>query len=414
MPETQTVTKRSKNDIPKDVLDNLLQQWGGPGGLLGNDGLLKAMTAALVERAMEAELTYHLDYEPGETPPEGQTNRRNGRTSKTLRTGRGPVEVNVPRDREGSFEPLLVPKHQRHFDGFDDKILSMYARGMSTRDIQAHLKEIYGTDVSPDLVTRVTDAIVDDMKAWQARDLEPVYPIVYLDALVTKIRDKGVVENKSVYLAVGVTPDGVKDVLGMWIQSTEGAKFWLSILNELKQRGIRDILILCADGLTGMPQAVEAAFPKTIFQTCIVHMIRSSTRYVPWKERRSVCAELRKIYTAANEEDARRALDAFEKIYGKRYPMIAPAWRTRWEEITPFLAFPPEIRRATYTTNAIEALNRHLRKTLKTKGHMPTEEAALKLIFMSMKNARRWMRPAPGWQQAMLQFVIYFEGRFPQ
>ena len=406
--------KTDRHGFQTAVLDELIQKWGGPQALLGSDGLLKAMTAALVERCMDAELSYHLDYEHGETPPEGQSNRRNGKTRKTLRTTRGAVEISVPRDREGSFEPQLVPKRTRHFDGFNDQILGLYARGMSTRDIQALLKENYEVDVSPDLISHVTDAVVDEMKAWQARPLESTYPIVYLDALVTKIRDKGIVENKSVYLAVGVTPDGSKDVLGMWIQSTEGAKFWLAILNELKQRGVQDILILCADGLKGMPEAAEAAFPKTIFQTCIVHMIRASTRYVPWKERRSVCAELRKVYTAPTKEDAQRALDAFEKQYGKRYPMIAPAWRARWEEVTPFLAFPQEIRHAIYTTNAVEALNRHLRKALKTKGHLPTEEAALKLLYLNVGTALRWKRPPHGWTQAALQFAIYFPERFPQ
>jgi transposase-like protein len=406
--------KVDRHGFQTDVLDEMIKKWGGPQALLGNDGLLKAMTAALVERAMDAEMSYHLDYEHGETPPEDQSNRRNGKTSKTIRTTRGNVEISVPRDREGSFEPVLVPKHQRHFDGFDDQILALYARGTSTRDIQAFLKRTYGVDVSPDLVTHVTDAIVDEMKAWQSRPLESVYPIVYLDALVTKIREKGVVENKSVYLAVGVQPTGEKDVLGMWIQTTEGAKFWLAILNELKQRGVSDILILCADGLKGMPEAVEAAFPKTIFQTCIVHMIRASTRYVPWKERRAVCAELRKVYTAANKDDAKHALDDFEKAYGKRYPMIAPAWRARWEEVTPFLAFPQEIRHSIYTTNAVEALNRHLRKALKTKGSLPTEEAALKLLYLNAQTALRWKRASPGWQKAALQFAIYFEERFPQ
>lgn len=406
--------KTDRHGFPTAALDELIKKWGGPQALLGNDGLLKAMTAALVERAMDAELSYHLDYETGETPPEGQTNRRNGKTSKTVRTNRGPIQISVPRDREGSFEPILVPKRQRHFDGFDDQILAMYARGMSTRDIQGFLKESYGVDVSPDLVTHVTDAIVDEMKAWQARPIETTYAIVYLDALVVKIRDTGVVENKSVYLAVGVTPTGEKDVLGMWIQSTEGAKFWLAILTELKQRGVQDILVLCADGLKGMPEAVEAAFPKTIFQTCIVHMIRATTRYVPWKERRGVCAELRKVYTAANKEDAARALDDFEKQHGKRYPMIAPAWRARWEEVTPFLAFPQEIRHAIYTTNAVEALNRHFRKVLKTKGHLPNDEAALKLLYLHFKTASKWIRSPPGWQQAALQFAIYFGERYPQ
>ncbi|MGQ0535861.1 MAG: IS256 family transposase [Methanobacteriota archaeon] len=416
-PETPNETSRKKRKIPKKVLDDLdelLREWGGSQAVTGKDGLLQALTGALIERALGEELTYHLDYEHGEEPPEEQANRRNGITKKTVRTNHGPVELDVPRDREGSFAPVIVPKHVRHFNGFDDKIVSMYARGMSTRDIQAHLKEIYGTDVAADLVTRVTDGVLQDVHAWQNRALEPVYPIVYLDALVTKIRDTGVVQNKSVYLAVGVTPDGEKDVLGMWVQATEGAKFWLSILEELKARGVQDVLVLCADGLTGLPEAVEAAFPKTIFQTCIVHMIRSSTRYVPWKDRKRVCAALRTIYTAPNEAAARRALDAFEAEYGREYPTIAKAWRARWTEITPFLAFPPEIRRAVYTTNAIEALNRHVRKALKTKGHMPNEDAALKLIYLNVQTASRWKRPPQYWLRARQQFVIYFEGRFPQ
>ncbi|MGH9893416.1 MAG: IS256 family transposase, partial [bacterium] len=376
--------------LPISVLDDLLEKWGGPAKLLGNDGLLRAMTATLVQRALDAEMSHHLDYEHGEAPPEGQSNRRNGKTRKTLRTSRGGVEVQVPRDREGSFEPVLVPKHQRSFDGFDDQILALYARGMSTRDIQTFFRETYGADISPDLVTRVTDSVIQQMTAWQNRPLDRMYPIVYLDALVTKIRDKGTVENKSIYLAVGVLPDGAKEVLGMWIQSTEGAKFWLAILNELQQRGVQDILVLCADGLTGMPEAVEAAFPKTIFQTCIVHVIRSSTRFVPWKDRRNVCAALRRVYTAPSEEAARHALDEFEAEHGPRYPMIASAWRARWAEISPFLAFPQEIRRAIYTTNAIEALNRHVRKALKTKGHLPTEDAALKLVYLNILTAKRW------------------------
>ena len=290
----------------------------------------------------------------------------------------------------------------------------MYARGMSTRDIWAHLSEMFGVEVSPDLISRATDAVVDELKAWQRRPLERVYPIVYLDALVVKIRDKGLVQNRAVYLAVGVDLDGHKDVLGMWIQTTEGAKFWLAILNELKQRGVEDILVLSADGLAGMPQAVEAAFPSTIFQTCIVHMVRSSTRFVPWKERRAVCAELRKIYNADDIEHAAAELDAFEAVWGERFPMIATAWRERWNEVTPFLAFPAEVRRAIYTTNAIEALHRILRKVLKTRGHMPTDDAALKLLFLAIQNAKKkWGRPHHSWSQARLQFAIHFGDRFP-
>lgn len=407
--------KKPPPPIPKELLDQLLKGYQGPQDLLGEQGLFKRLTAALVNRAMDAELGHHLGYQAGEKAPEGQKNRRNGKGRKTVRTDQGPVELEVPRDREGTFEPQLVPKHQRHFNGFDDKIVSMYARGMSTREIQAHIQEIYGVEVSPDLVSAATAAVLDELEAWQRRPLEAVYPIVYLDALVVKIRDRGVVQNKSVYLVVGVDLDGRKTVLGMWVQSTEGAKFWLSILEELRQRGVQDVFVLCADGLTGLPQAVEAVFPQTIFQTCLVHVVRSSTRYVPWKERKAVCADLRAIYTAANEDEALRALEAFEARWASRFPMIGKAWRARWAEITPFLAFPAEIRRAIYTTNAIEALNRQVRKVLKTRGHMPNDQAALKLVFLAIRNAeKKWGHPhRKTWAQARLQFVIHFEDRIP-
>lgn len=364
---------------------------------------------------MLAEMSYHLGYEPGQDVPEGQTNRRNGFSRKALRSDQGELEVQVPRDREGTFEPQLVKKHQRQFNGFDDKIVAMYARGMSVRDIRAHLEEVYGVDVSPDLVSQVTDAVVDELKAWQSRPLEAVYLVVYLDALVLKIRDKGgAVTNKSVYLVVGVQADGTKDVLGLWIAHSEGAKFWLAVLSELRQRGVQDILVLCADGLKGLPEAVEAAFPQTIFQTCLVHMVRSSTRFVPWKERKAVCADLKLIYGAENLDAAELALLEFEEKWGQRYPMIVTAWRNRWAEITPFLAFPPEIRHAIYTTNAIEALNRQLRKVLKTKGALPSDEAATKLLYLAIKNAKKtWGGRHREWNQALLQFAIHFEGRMP-
>jgi putative transposase len=291
----------------------------------------------------------------------------------------------------------------------------MYARGMTTREIRGHLEEIYGVEVSPDLISRVTDAVVEEMTAWQSRPLERVYLVAYLDALVIKVRDKSGVQNKSVYIVVGVRPDGSKDVLGLWLQATEGAKFWLTILSELRQRGVEDILVLCADGLTGLPEAVEAAFPRAIFQTCIVHMVRSSTRFVPWKDRKAVCADLRTVYNAASAEAAELALDGFEKTWGERFPMIATAWRRRWAEVTPFLAFPPEIRRAVYTTNAIEALNRQLRKVLKTRGHMPNEQAAFKLLYLALRNAQKnWGGRDRRWNNALLQFAIYFEGRIPE
>jgi putative transposase len=408
-------TRTSKEIFSPDLLDHLLKGYAKPEDLTGPEGLLKRLTGALVERAMNAELTHHLGYEAGDKPPEEQGNRRNGTSSKTLRTEQGPMAVEVPRDREGTFEPQIVPKHQRHFNGFDDKILSMYARGMSVRDIRAHLEEIYGVSVDGDLISRVTDSVVEELRAWQNRPLDPLYLVAYLDALVVKIRDKGVVQNKAVYLVVGVGLDGSKDILGMWIQQTEGAKFWMNILTELRNRGVQDVLVLCADGLTGLPQAVSAVFPQTVFQTCIVHMVRSSTRYVSWKERKAVCADLRRVYTAQTRDAADQALTDFEKRWDKQYPTIAAAWRKRWEEIVPFLDFPPEIRRAIYTTNAIEALNRQLRKVLKTRGHLPSDDAAFKLLYLALRNAKRvWGRPFPQWNRSLAQFAICFEGRFPQ
>jgi putative transposase len=398
--------------VDSALLDQLMANYRKPEDLTGPEGVLLQLKKALIERAMQAELTHHLGYSAGQPAPEEQTNRRNGQNNKTVRTDAGMVEIRVPRDREGSFEPLLIGKHQRHFNGFDDKILSMYARGMTVREIQAHLLEIYGTEVSPDLISTVTDSVMEELRTWQQRELEPVYLIVYLDALVVKIRDHGTVQHKAVYLAVGVGPDGMKDVLGMWIQSTEGAKFWLSILSELRQRGVKDILVLCADGLTGLPQAVEAAFPNAIFQTCIVHMVRASTRFVPWGDRSTVCADLRQIYTAIDEAKARDALTAFDQKWSQRFPMIAKAWRERWDEIAPFLAFPPEIRKAIYTTNAIESLNRIIRKTLKTRGQLPSDDAASKLIYLGIRNAKKtWGTRYLYWSQALLQFMIHFGDR---
>jgi putative transposase len=359
-------------------------------------------------------MAHHLGYERGEEPAEEQPNRRNGHRIKRVRSDRGELEVEVPRDREGSFEPKLIAKHQRSFDGFDDKILSMYSRGMSTRDIRRHLHELYGVDVSPDLISRVTDAVVDELKEWQSRALDTVYPIVYIDALVVKIRDQGKVENKAVHIVVGVDLDGERDVLGLWVERTEGAKFWSSVLTDLRSRGVEDILILCADGLTGLPKAVEAAFPKTIFQTCVVHLIRASTRYVSYKDLRGLCKDLRAIYTAANADDAVAALEEVEARWGKQYPQMVRSWRDRFAEWSPFLAFPPELRRAVYTTNAIEALNRILRKTLKTRGPLPTDEAALKLIFLAISNAKEtWGRGHREWLTARRQLAVHFDGRLP-
>jgi putative transposase len=408
--------RRKREEIfSRELLDGLLKNYSKPEDLLGPDGMLKKLTAALVERAMSAELTHHLGYENGEKPPEEQGNRRNGRTQKTLRSNRGELTVEVPRDREGTFEPLLVPKHQRHFDGFDDKILSMYARGMSVRDIQAHLHEIYGVNVDGDLISSVTDAVVEELETWQNRPLEATYLVMYLDALVVKIRDNGVVQNKAVYLVVGLGLDGTKDVLGMWIQQTEGAKFWMSILTELHNRGVNDVMVLCADGLTGLPDAVSAVFPKAIFQTCIVHMVRASTRYVSWKDRKALCADLRCIYNATTRVAAEQELRAFEERWGKQYPSIGAMWRRRWEEAVPFLDFPLEIRKAIYTTNAIEALNRQVRKVLKTRGALPSDDAAAKLIFLALRNAKKnWGGRQMHWGRTLTQFTLCFEGRIPQ
>ncbi|MEN9799840.1 MAG: hypothetical protein RL653_3537 [Pseudomonadota bacterium] len=410
--DTATSAKGATVELPKELIDQLLAAAGGGAGLTGPDGLLKKLTAALVNRALDAEMSEHLGYDSGERPPPEQGTRRNGRRTKQLRTERGGIAVEVPRDRAGTFEPRLVGKHQRSFDGFDDKILSLYARGMTTRDIQRHLEELYGVDVSPDLISRVTDAVLDELNEWQSRPLESVYPIVYIDALVVKIRDQGKVENKAVHIAVGVDEDGTRDVLGLWLERTEGARFWSSILAELKHRGVDDILVLCADGLSGLPEAVEANFPKTIFQTCIVHLIRSSTRYVSYKDLKPVCADLRAVYTAANADEAVRALSQVEEKWGARYAHVTRAWRTRMDEWTPFLAFPVELRRAIYTTNTIEALNRILRKSLKTRGPLPTDEAALKLLFLAVRNAKAtWGRAHRDWLTARMQLAIHFEGR---
>jgi putative transposase len=413
--EPTTMTEPKRRPIRRELLDELLAGYKSPEDLIGKGGLLKELTRALVNRAMQAEMTEHLGYAHGQAPPEGQTNRRNGTRSKHLRSDEGTLDVEVPRDRDGTFEPVLVPKHAREFRGFDDKIILMYARGMTVRDIQAHLTDLYGVDVSRDLITRVTDEVVEELRAWQQRPLEEVYPIVYIDALVVKIRHKGVVANRAIHVVVGLRIDGRKEVLGMWIAAAEGAKFWLSILTELKQRGVRDILVLCADGLKGLPEAVEASFPETIFQTCVVHLIRSSMRYVAWGERRALCAELRKLYTAQDEEAAMVAFERFEATYGDKYPTVVKAWRDRWDEWTPFLAFPQEIRRIIYTTNAIEALHRQLRKVLKTRGHLPSDDAALKLLFLAVRNAESsWGGRTRTWSKALMQFAIHFEGRLPQ
>jgi putative transposase len=399
--------------LPDELIDELLagarteQEIAGPGGLLGQ------LTKRLVERAMEVELTDHLGYEPHQEPPGGAGNTRNGSTPKTLITESGEVRIDTPRDRAGTFDPQIVRKRQRRFEGFDDKILALYSRGLSTRDIEAHLEEIYGVKVGRDLISKVTDAVMEDARAWQTRPLDDVYPVVFLDALVLKIRDGGSVQRRACYLALAIRMDGERDVLGMWFQANEGAKFWMQVLNDLKTRGVQDILICCVDGLKGFPEAIEAIFPETTVQTCIVHLIRQSLKYVPRRQYDAVVKDLKPVYTASDPDAAMVALEAFEGKWGQQLPIIAQAWRSSWEYVVPFMAFPDEVRRVVYTTNAIEALNRQLRKTIKTKGSFPSEDAARKLIYLAIQNAvPQWTRTR-GWTKALLAFKIQFGDRLP-
>ena len=398
--------------IPLELLDQLLSNYRKPEDLTGEDGLFKQLKKALIERALGAELSEHLGYEKGDPAGRGSGNSRNGTSSKTLLTEDGEVEISVPRDRAGTFEPRLVAKGQTRFNGFDDKILSLYARGMTVREIQGHLSELYGVDVSPDLISRVTDAVLDEVRAWQSRPLDPVYPVVFFDALRVKIRDEGLVKNKAVYVALAFNTDGEKEVLGLWIEQTEGAKFWLKVMNELKARGVNDILIAAVDGLKGFPEAVTTVFPQTLVQTCIVHLIRNSLAFVTWKDRKAIMPSLRAIYQAENADMALIRLEEFEAEWGKRYPAIGQAWRRAWEHVIPFFGFAPAIRKMIYTTNCIEALNRSLRKIIKTRGSFPTDEAAFKLLYLAIKNAGvHWRRPIE-WTAAMGQFAIQFGDRF--
>src|SRR5919197_5653314 len=386
-----------RDRLADEVIDELLAGARTEEELIGPGGVLAQLTKRLVERALSAELTGHLGYEPHQEPPGGVGNTRNGSTGKTLATEQGPVEIETPRDRNATFEPQIVRKGQRRFEGFDDKILALYSRGLSTRDIEAHLADIYGVRVGRDLISRVTDAVVDDVREWQQRPLDEVYPVLFLDALVLKIREGGTVQRRACYLALGVTLEGERDVLGMWFQEAEGAKFWMQVLSELKQRGVSDILLCCVDGRKGFPAAIEAIYPQTVVQTCIVHLIRHSLKYVPRREREQVARDLKPIYTATDADAAQAALEAFDEQWGARFPVITQAWLDAWEYVIPFLAFPPEVRRVIYTTNAIEALNRQLRKAIKTKGHFPNEDAARKLIYLALVNAvPQWTRAGTG------------------
>lgn len=406
--------KTDAKSIPDDLIDQLLAGYSKPEDLTGEGGILKQLTARLVERALSAELTEHLGYEKHDGASRACSNARNGTRTKTLKTEQGPVEIDVPRDRDGSFEPKLVKKRQTRFTGFDEKILALYARGMTVRDIQGHLEELYGVEVSPDLISRATSAVMEDVRSWQSRPLDTVYTIVYLDALVVKVRDEGVVRNKSIYLAIGVTTYGTRDVLGIWIEQTEGAKFWLKVMNELKTRGVQDILIVCCDGLKGFPEAIETVFPKATVQTCIVHVIRNSLRYVSYKDRKTLVGDLKPIYTAPSREDAEAALTAFEAKWGRRYEMISSSWRDNWERIVPFLDFPPEVRRIIYTTNQIEALNSSLRKLLHYRGHFPTDDAVTKILFLALRRfEKKWKRTLWNWSATLGQFAVFFPGRIP-
>jgi len=398
--------------IPKEVLDQIVAD--GPLTAQDINATTMALKKALIERALGAELSHHLGYAPGSARPEDAANHRNGSTAKTVQTQDGPLRIEVPRDRAGRFEPLLIPKHERRFTGFDDKIVALYARGMTVREIQGFLAEQYGTEVSPEFISSVTDAVMTEISAWQGRPLEPMYPVVFFDALRVKIREDAVVRNKAIYLALGVLPDGTRDILGLWIESTEGAKFWLKVFNDLKTRGCSDILIAVTDGLKGIPEALAAVFPATTLQTCIVHLIRNSLDFASWKERKALAQALRPIYTASSAEAAAAELDTFEAgPWGQKFPTVVAAWRRAWDRVIPFYAFPPEVRRVVYTTNAIESIHARLRKIIKTRGHFPSDDAATKLIWLALRNITAdWGRAAKEWRAATNQFAIAYGERF--
>jgi transposase-like protein len=400
--------------IRKELLDELLKDYKGPDDFYGPDGIMKQLSKALIERMMEAELTEQLGYEKSEFGEKQTGNRRNGKTSKTLRTDQGPMEIEVPRDREGEFEPKIIPKHQREWRGFDDKILSMYGLGLSTTAIQENLKEIYNVDVSSELISRVTDEVKSLVEEWRNRPLEAFYPVIFFDALRVNIRDQGHVRKKAVYLALAIKLDGQKEILGMWIEQNEGSKFWLGILNELKNRGLKDTLIAAVDGLTGFPDAINAVFPETEVQLCIVHMVRNSVRYISYKDRKAITTDLKEIYLAPSEDAALTALDQFSEKWDKKYPTISRSWRSRWNEVIPYMKFSPEIRKAIYTTNAIESVNYNLQRNLKTRQSFPNDEAAMKLIFMILRRiSKKWTMPIRDWGQALNQFAVIYGDRVP-
>ena len=399
-----------------ELLDQLLAGGERPEDILGPQGLFAQLKKALAERALGAELGHHLAQEAQGAPPVGRRrrNHRNGSSAKTVLTETGAVTVAIPRDRAGTFEPQLIPKHQRRLPGFDAKVLALYARGLTVREMQAHLEELYGVDVSPDLISTVTDAVLEEVTEWQSRPLRPLYPVIFFDALRVRIRDEGTVRAKAVYLALGVAPEGTKEVLGLWIEQTEGAKFWLRVMTELKSRGVEDVLVAVVDGLKGFPEAITSVFPHATVQTCIVHLLRHSLDFVTWQHRKTVAAALKAIYRAPTVEAARAALEAFAASdWARKYPPIVPAWRRHWDQVIPLFAHPPEIRRMLYTTNAIESLHMQLRKALKIRGHFPSDEAATKLIYLVLRNiSRRWRQAPREWKAAMNQFAILYPDRF--
>lgn len=410
-PKTATADSAALPPISSELLDQLVTGPMTPGAI---EDVMRGFKKALIERALAAEMNHHLGYSPGSAKPSEARNHRNGKSGKTVLTGDASLRIEVPRDRESSFEPQLIGKHERRFTGFDDKIIAMYARGMTVREIQGFLAEMYAVDVSPDLISSVTDAVMSEITAWQSRPLESMYPVVFFDALRVKIREDAMVRSKAVYLALGVLPDGSKDILGIWIENTEGAKFWMKVFNDLKTRGCNDILIAVTDGLKGMGEALEVVYPRTTLQTCIVHLIRNSLDYASWKDRKALAVAIRPIYTAPSAEAAQAELDAFEQsLWGLKFPTVAAAWRRVWDKVIPFFAFPPEVRRVIYTTNAIESVNARVRKIIKTRGHFPSDEAATKLIWLALRNITAdWGRAANNWKTAMNQFAILYEDRF--
>jgi putative transposase len=400
--------------IDNELIDNLLKNYKKPEDLIGENGLLKQLTKQLLERAMAAELTEHVGYDKHEAIGNNSGNSRNGKSAKTIKGTFGELALETPRDRNGTFEPQIIEKHQTRFTGFDKNILSLYSRGLSTREIQQHLEEIYGVEVTASLISSVTDEVLDEVKTWQNRQLDEVYPIMYLDAIQFKVRDNGHVKNKAIYLAIGVTIEGYKEVLGLWIAQTEGAKFWLQVVTELKNRGVRDIFIACVDGLKGFPEAIESVFPQSEVQLCIVHLVRHSLNYVGWKQRKEVAADLKLIYTAATDLEAEQRLAEFSRKWDEKFPMIAKSWRGNWTRVIPFFAHPPEIRKVIYTTNAIESLNMSLRKVTKARGSFPNDEAVSKLLYLALRNiAKKWTMPVHAWKDALNRFAIIYENRLP-